>query len=171
MRIEIDRLEELGGHFSEVCSAADLSLEGSGARLAGSAQVQGRIERNGQEIDLVGELMAQVDLACDRCLKTIRFPIQASFEAGFVPAVDWRASPEHELREDDLKLSTFDGETIDLTELAREEILLAIPGHVLCSETCKGLCPVCGGDLNQVDCKCTERQVDPRWAALKDVRF
>ncbi|HEV7684362.1 MAG TPA: DUF177 domain-containing protein, partial [Pyrinomonadaceae bacterium] len=52
-------------------------------------------------------------------------------------------------------------------ELVTEELLLAIPDHVLCNDNCKGICPVCGKDRNSVDCNCETKEVDPRWAGLK----
>ena len=51
---------------------------------------------------------------------------------------------QHELQAEDLNLAVFDGEAIELDDLVREEILLAVPGHVLCSEECKGCVPICG---------------------------
>jgi uncharacterized protein len=58
-----------------------------------------------------------------------------------------------------------------LDDLVKEEILLALPGHVLCSESCKGICPLCGADRNLADCGCESKQVDDRWEKLKDLRF
>jgi hypothetical protein len=64
----------------------------------------------------------------------------------------------------------FKGDELDLSQLAREQILLNLPEQVLCREDCKGICPTCGKDLNEGDCKCGEDEIDPRWAALKDLR-
>ncbi len=59
------------------------------------------------------------------------------------------------------------GKQIDLDELVREELLLAVPTHLVCQENCKGVCPTCGADRNVTDCRCGEEYVDPRWAGLK----
>ena len=170
MRIEVDRLEEFGDRFSEVCSPEEVQLNDRDARLIKAAELRGEIDRDGQEIELRGRVSTEIEVPCDRCLKNVALPIDTAFDARFVPSVSWGSSLEHELGEDDLKLSVFDGQAIELRDLAREEILLAIPSHVLCREDCKGLCPVCGGDLNTVDCNCGDEQVDPRWSALKDLR-
>jgi uncharacterized protein len=53
----------------------------------------------------------------------------------------------------------------------KEEILLALPGHVLCSENCKGICPNCGADRNLADCVCQSREVDARWEKLRDLKL
>jgi len=47
-----------------------------------------------------------------------------------------------------------------------EQIQLAIPGRLLCRPDCRGLCPQCGADRNTEPCRCEERTIDPRWAAL-----
>jgi len=52
----------------------------------------------------------------------------------------------------------------------REQILLALPSRRLCREECKGLCPTCGADLNAGRCDCEQREVDPRWSALAELK-
>lgn len=53
-------------------------------------------------------------------------------------------------------------------EVVQEDIYLAIPTRFLCKEDCKGLCPICGKDLNDGPCDC-KKPTDPRWDALKDL--
>jgi uncharacterized protein len=94
-------------------------------------------------------------------------PIDSTFKLEYVTAEDYQAQQVIELTEDDLDLSLFDGEAIDIDELVTEELMLAIPDHVLCNENCKGMCPVCGVDRNSIRCECETHEVDPRWAGLK----
>jgi uncharacterized protein len=75
------------------------------------------------------------------------------------------------LREEDLNLAVFDGEAIELDDLVREEILLAVPAHVLCRHECQGLCPVCGIDRNQGSCQCETTETDSRWQGLKELQM
>ena len=72
--------------------------------------------------------------------------------------------------DDDVDFAPFEGDEIDLGELFREQILLAIPMTPLCREECKGLCPVCGADLNAGECSCERGEIDPRWSALADLK-
>ncbi len=58
------------------------------------------------------------------------------------------------------------GEHVDLDDLVREQILLALPTRQLCRDDCKGLCPTCGANLNQTTCDCSAEEIDPRFAAL-----
>src|SRR6266478_2718650 len=171
MRIELDRLEEMGGKFSEAYDVDSLPLDEEDVRLTEPAEVRGRIKRSGEEVELLGELHAKVESLCSRCLQPVELPIHAAFAERFVPAVSWVAEEQHELQEEDLNLAVFDGEAIELEDLVREEILLAIPAQVLCREECKGLCPTCGIDRNAGSCQCEDTGGDERWQKLKNLRF
>lgn len=73
---------------------------------------------------------------------------------------------------DEIDAEPFDGKTIDLDPVIREQVLLALPVTVLCREDCKGLCPTCGQDLNEQDCgHGKEKEVDVRLAKLKDIKL
>ena len=170
MRIEVDRLEELGGKFSQAYEVDSLPLDDPDIRLTAPAEVRGRIKRNGNEVELRGELRARVEAPCSRCLKPVELPIQAEFAERFVPAVGWREEEQHELQEEDLNLAVFDGKGIEIDDLVREELVLAIPAQVLCSDDCQGLCPDCGIDRNTGSCRCGEVHGDARWQKLRELR-
>jgi uncharacterized protein len=104
-------------------------------------------------------------------LKHVELPLELQFSERFVPAVSWREEEQHELNAEDLNLAAFDGQGIELDDLVREEILLAVPSQVLCREDCRGLCAVCGNDLNAKDCGCQVVNADSRWDKLKDLQF
>jgi uncharacterized protein len=171
MRIELDSLEQEGGKFSRTYEPGELSLDDDEVGLVEPAEVSGRVRRDGAEVELSGKLRAKIIAACDRCLQPVNLSIGADFKERFVPAVSWRAEQQHELQEEDLNLSVFDGEAIELDDLVREEILLAVPAHVLCREDCKGLCPVCGIDRNQGSCQCETKATDSRWQGLEELQM
>ena len=85
MRIELDRLEEMGGKFSEAYDVDGLPLDEEDVRLTEPAEVRGRIKRSGEEVELRGELHAKVESLCSRCLKPVELPIHAGFAERFVP--------------------------------------------------------------------------------------
>ncbi|MEW5739655.1 MAG: DUF177 domain-containing protein [Myxococcota bacterium] len=73
---------------------------------------------------------------------------------------------------DEIDAEPFDGKTIDLDPVIREQVLLALPATVLCREDCRGLCSTCGQDLNEQDCGHAEKkEVDVRLAKLKDIKL
>jgi uncharacterized protein len=170
MRIELGNLEETDGKFSQIYEPEQLLFDESELQLTEPVELYGRARLKNGEVDLRGELKTKISAPCGRCLKPVELPIDVKFAERFVPAVSWRDEEQHELQEEDLNISVFDGGGIELDDLVKEEILLAIPGHVLCRENCKGLCPTCGIDRNLGSCECESKEVDSRWEKLKDLR-
>jgi|SRR5262252_1766670 len=171
MRIEIASDDDSGARFSQIYERGALEFDQSELRLAEPVKVTGQVLRKSGEIELRGELYTRVALPCGRCLKEVELPIEVKFAERYAAAISWRSEEHHELSSDDLDLALVDGEAVELDDLVREEILLALPGQVLCSESCKGICPNCGADRNAGDCNCQSEQVDSRWEKLKDFRL
>ena len=171
MRIELDKLEGGKGSFSHTYQPGELILDEEQARLTEPPEVRGRISRTGREVRLQGTLNARAKVDCDRCLKSIAVPVEAEFDVRYVPAADYEETAARELQEEDLSFSVFADEAIDLDELVREQVLLALPTRALCSEDCKGFCPVCGANRNTQSCDCETVETDPRWDSLKNLRF
>jgi len=170
MRIELENAEASEGRFSQTYEGAELAFDEADLRLIDPVQVKGQIRRSSGQLEIRGHLHTRVAIPCGRCLKEVQLPIDVDFAERFAGTVSWRNEEHHELNQEDLDLGLVD-EAIELDDLVKEEILLALPGHVLCNENCKGICPNCGADRNLADCGCESRQVDARWGKLKDLRF
>lgn len=174
MRIEVEKLPERGEEsFAHTYKAGELTLDEEGVSLSGAATVEGRASRKGEQVRLRGRVEAALDAPCDRCLRPVSLPVAADFEYDFVPApeADATAGEASELLPEDMDFSVYEGDSVDVDEVVREQLLLALPTRLLCREDCKGLCPDCGADLNEAACACEQKQIDPRWAglaALKD---
>jgi uncharacterized protein len=108
---------------------------------------------------VVGTVRAPWTGECRRCLQPARGDVEAE-----VQEVYEREPVEGETRR-------LHGAEIDLTDLARDAVLLELPLAPLCRADCAGLCPQCGADLNQGACDCVVDDKDPRWAALEQIRF
>ena len=169
MRIELASLENGKCAFTHLYAPGELVLEYDRVRLLYPPTVSGEIRQAGRRAHVSGRVSARVELECDRCMKPVELPVDSAFRLEYVTPRDYEAQQAVELTEDDLDLSTFDGEAIDVDELVTEELLLAVPDHVLCNESCKGICATCGADRNSADCGCESQQVDPRWAGLKEL--
>jgi uncharacterized protein len=118
---------------------------------------------------LEGDARATVAQECARCLKPIDTPVEARFAEQYYATLNvdtGAAMPDAPL---DAKTIGHDFR-IDLTPLLREEVILATPLAPLCRPECKGLCPVCGLDLNESSHE-HDRDVDERWSVLRDVRI
>ncbi len=92
------------------------------------------------------------------------------FEAVYVPSEELLSEGEAELEADDLDVDVLDADQMDMREVVREQLLLNLPDQIFCKEDCKGLCQKCGANLNLIDCSCKETEIDPRWAALKNLK-
>ncbi len=169
MRIELAGLEDGKGDFAHDYAAGELVLADNRFRLVTAPTVSGKIRQEGRRAHLRGRVTAQVELECDRCLKPVELPVDSEFKLEYVTPADYQAQQVVELTEDDLDLSIFDGEVLDIDELVTEEIVLALPDHVLCNENCQGICDRCGADRNSADCGCETKRVDPRWAGLEEL--
>jgi uncharacterized protein len=171
MRLEVENLSEAGRHFERVYAPGEIGLEEDNARLSSDAEVVGDATRKGEEVRLRGRIRTEVEVSCDRCLAAVRVPLEVEFDTAFIPRASAAAQTENvELLAEDMGLAAYDGEAVDLDELVREQILLALPARQLCSEECKGLCPKCGADLNAAACQCEHEEVDPRWSALAGLK-
>ncbi len=169
MRIEVENLTPTASPFAHAYRPEEVDLEEEGARLVADAAVEGSATRKGEQVRLRGTISTEVELLCDRCAAPRSAPLAVEFDTSFIPQEVEAGKEENvELLADDLGLSAYEGDAVDLDELVREQILLALPSRHLCREDCKGLCPTCGADLNAEACSCEQRGVDPRWAALAD---
>jgi len=114
-----------------------------------------------------GILRTTMDRPCRRCLEPVDPEVEEWLELVWsVPdALDSSDEDDGEIRTLDLG----SGE-LDLGPVLREELILAAPAWVVCREDCRGLCPVCGGNLNETECGCSLQEPDPRWDALRDLR-
>jgi uncharacterized protein len=129
--------------------------------------LRGRLTRSGDDYLLMAHLGGTLDSTCGRCLEPAHIKLDSSMTVTFVPADD-----DEELDEDG-EVVGFAGNEIDVSDEVRDEILLAIPLQVLCQESCRGLCSVCGGNRNAVPCDCEaqQRQAASRFAALGKLKI
>ena len=169
MRIELENLEGSKGDFARVYQPDELNLVDERVSLIAPAAVKGKVRLSGNEVFVHGHIETRAQVECDRCLKAIELPVNADFKLEYISDSDYESTEVAELSEDDLLVSVFDGKAIDVDEIVKEQILLTVPTRMLCQEDCKGICPECGTDRNTGECNCVTTDIDPRWAALKNL--
>jgi uncharacterized protein len=167
MRIELENLEGSKGDFAHVYHPDDLNPVDERVNLTGPATVSGKVRLAGNEVFVNGHVVTRAQVECDRCLQPIEAPVNADFALEYISGSEYESSGAAELTEAEMSVSVFDGKAIDVDEIVKEQILLAVPTRMLCREDCKGICPECGTDRNTGDCSCDTNDIDPRWAALK----
>ena len=133
-----------------------------------------RAMRIADRVEVQGNVRTTVGLPCARCLKVIETALNSHFALTYTTRPEEMATTADqdgiELRPEEINRIYFQGDTINLQDAVQEQVILAIPIRVLCSETCRGLCPQCGADLNEGDCGCSRGLSNSRFAGLKNFK-
>jgi uncharacterized protein len=156
--------------FNFKIAANEIDLDTEGVQIIGDIEVVGELRKSAAKTDVRGSIKAPVEIECTRCLTPIKRELDIVFDVDFIDRELFPEGKETHLENGDLDTDVIEGNELDLTQVAREQILLNLPEQVLCREDCKGICPTCGSDLNEGDCTCSDDNIDPRWAALKDLK-
>jgi uncharacterized protein len=126
--------------------------------------------RTSQGILVTGRAETTLEFTCDRCLEPYRQDVAVELEEEFYPTVDPGETPLDEVSDidrEDEALRIDEHHTLDLWEVVRQNLMLAVPVHPVCRPDCAGLCPRCGENRNEGLCQCPPDTVDPRWASLQ----
>ncbi|UCD81113.1 MAG: DUF177 domain-containing protein [Desulfobacterales bacterium] len=133
-----------------------------------------RVIRIADRVEVEGDVRTAVRLPCGRCLKSFETSLKSHFALTYTTRREevegMTEQDEVELHPEQINRIYFQGETINLRDAIQEQVIMAFPLRALCSETCRGLCPQCGADLNAVDCGCSRRLSGSKFAALKNFR-
>ena len=171
MFISLQQLEQRPVRFKVEIPAGEIEYDQSTTQVSslqaeGSAQL---LNHSVGDIRVQGDLKVTMSATCDRCLEAATFPIDNHFDLVYMPA-DEGAGGEKEVDEAGIEVGYYEGNGLALNDILREVVLLALPMQLVCEETCKGICPVCGQNRNQHDCGCQQEAADDRWSGLKNFR-
>jgi len=162
MKIPVASLPEGVHEFAFETSAGALGLDG-GFREIHVALV---VEKSDRQIHLQGTIDTAIESTCDRCLKEIVAPLSPSFQVYYVfsEADAGRFDPA------ETQVLAPGTPVVDIADDVRQVVQLTVPLKLLCTDSCKGLCPRCGKNLNEGSCECRPEPIDPRWDALQGLR-
>ncbi len=132
-------------------------------------EAQAELKQVLDEIRIRGHYSVDLELDCDCCLAPFSWPIRAEFDLLYVP--EGTQPEEAGLNDEEAVLSFYQGAGLELEDVLREQVLLALPMRKMCREDCAGLCPTCGENWNDRECDCQPVIKDPRWTALKDLKL
>jgi len=152
LKVQIGREDKVPFEFGEEAAiffGADLAAE---EKFFGKVEVSGEIIKSGENFVARGKVSCPRSFVCDKCL------VEASEE--------FSCEFEEVLTDEEVAESVA-----DITELVRDIFLANLPMQNLCRADCKGLCPVCGKNLNEGDCECGRFVEDPRLAVLKNLKL
>ena len=168
IKLEIASLPEGSSHIDLTVEAGELGVSLEGGRLTSPIKVSLDATRNLNEILLRGTAWVTAVLECARCLDEFSFAVESHLDIWCILGggdKDARV-PER----DNVIEAPVEAKYIDLTDHLRSELMVLIPLKPLCKQDCKGLCPLCGINLNHEQCSCHSESHDARWDALKKIR-
>ena len=122
---------------------------------------------SGGTVRLTGRARTVADVVCGACLARYALPLEITVDEEFSRAVPAVETNREELGPEDFLTHLEPGDVLNVSEIVRQHLALALPIAPRCREDCRGLCPQCGADLNTGDCGCDARMVDPRLEPLK----
>ena len=149
-------------HLSETAEELDIAI--AGAKFPFPVEVDFTGTMFGDEIICQVDIRAEAEVECSRCLEIFNLPIDSRLQY-VVQMLD--PVPETSNDDDDFEIIPKAQSELDISQRVRESIILAIPIKPLCSDDCRGLCPMCGADLNENPCDCVPDKTDERWDVLK----
>lgn len=172
MFLSVHEMELKEVRFEETFLPGSIQFFDRKLRQAGPLHASGTAElvsHSGGEVRIHGHLDVAMEAECDLCLEPAGFPVAQDFDLVYEPA---EAGPEGEevaLAREDSDVDFYRGDGLELADVLREQVLLALPMQRLCREDCQGICPVCGENRNRVQCGCQVKPPDDRWAALRNL--
>ena len=139
--------------LSEVKQAEPLEVNATAELLEGHIRV-------------TGDLHTKIEMVCARCLEPVSEEVHRDFDLFYQPLLKGTPNDVERLKDDDTEIAFFEGEGLFLADVLKEQVLLSLPMKVICQSDCRGLCPHCGANLNQEQCRCERHSSDPRLAPL-----
>jgi len=171
MFLNIKEMEVRKISFDETFEAGQIDFSETGLRQVGGIHAEGSarvIDNSDGEVRVQGNFTALMEADCDRCLGLANFPLEKNFDLFYRPPLNLDVD-EVKIDEGEAEIGFYEGLGIEVADVIKEQILLALPMQRICQEDCKGICPVCGANRNESACDCRERPPDDRWRALKNL--
>lgn len=167
LRIDLGRLDREGVAELEAEIAPDDPLwEGMDVEFDGPVRLDLRASEAGTgEVVVRGSVAGRIRRECRRCLE----PVMDELDEDLTMVFTDEDMPEEE-HDGDVRTFDADAAQLDVAEAVREEVVLAIDPFIVCDPECKGLCPMCGVNLNEQSCGCVREESDPRWDTLRSLQ-
>jgi uncharacterized protein len=185
MYLDISRLEEGTTTLDFVDSPESYTAKDPTLQFVHPIEVHISITKTGNHIFIIGKAATRMQSTCSRCLDLVEYPVQTEFATELRPLsanisesasgskkknaknhdIDDIEPEEMKIGEGDV--SYYSEEQFDLSEETRQYLELAMPMQPLCNETCLGLCPTCGANLNKGKCSCMPVEQEHPFAILK----
>ncbi len=168
MLIDLAKIMSVKGKVEQIEAPLELEsfvLDGVSYPFKEKNPVRLTITHQGERKVMVeGETTVSLNIPCNRCLDDV----ETFFDIHVSKNLDFNDTDEDRIRELD-EANYISGYSLDVDLLIYDELVIDFPLHVLCKEDCKGLCKVCGANLNHETCGCDDTVLDPRMSVIRDI--
>ena len=162
---DISSSEGKSQHYSVAFEMDTITFQQGTFPVLAKEPVELTITNTGDRVlELEGSGLVTVGIPCDRCLEDVEVKVTLDFKH----KIDTE-SDAYDQSEDLDENNYIDGYSLDVEQLVYNELLVGWPTKILCSEDCKGICNVCGQNLNKGTCNCEDTGLDPRMSVIRDV--
>ena len=161
MRVDISQIIGNKGAFEKFSLSeeiVDVNSYPDVVRFLDPVKAEGKITNTEGIFEVEGTVTTRVEMLCGRCLSPVEIGVN------FILNVKFKSTGNL-----DDEMQKFSGNEIDLDEVIASGIRLSLPMKVVCREDCKGLCPICGKNLNEGSCGCDTTTIDPRFQELRSL--
>ena len=172
MFLNIKEMELRRVRFDESLAPGEIDFSDTGLRQATALHAEGAaqvLEHSGGEIRIQGKFSGTMETDCDRCLAVTSLPLDTGFDLFYRPPLEDPEADEVKIDEGEAEIGFYEGLGLELADVIKEQVLLALPMQRTCREDCQGICPVCGANRNEAPCDCHVKPADDRWAALRNL--
>lgn len=142
------------------CEMKPIYFDGDKIQFSKPINADGTVSLMDKIVEVKLKVSAELMLPCSRCLELFNYPLELEVNEKLSTAG----------AEDD-GISVIEGDSINVTEILENSIIMTLPTKILCKKDCKGLCQQCGANLNDTSCTCNNDDVDIRFSNLKDLFF
>jgi uncharacterized protein len=156
-------------HVEHDFAAGEVAIEHPDIDSIGPLHVVADAKMVGPTISLHLSVDGEVKPHCARCLEPVILPLKRHWDLVYHPVSELAPEEDVEIQTAETEVGFFRGEGVELEDVIREQVLLSLPMRTICREECRGICPVCGQNLNTGQCGCVRLEVDERWRALADL--
>ena len=169
MKIYLADLQKEQGsivYYHFLVDSGNIELQGENFSLRELITFNIAASFTGRALTIIGNFKTKVELPCSRCLEVFTLPLEGNIREKFkeYPSME---EPEESFLEEHLPEEFMSGEPFYLNNILRDNLILSLPLKPLCFEECRGLCTVCGENLNVATCGCQKEIIDPRLEGLK----
>jgi uncharacterized protein len=160
--LQVSKIPPEGLSIDTPLTPGEVHLDGEDSFALTGGSLRCHVERGDDDtIHVRGRLHADVALHCGRCLEGFSMALDQELDLFYLPheaGQDQEEEDEVELSDRDVVVAYYEGDRLDLGEVIREQLFLAVPLSRLCREDCQGLCPHCGVNRNQQACACPNEE-------------